>query len=30
MMGIEIPRSNTFDWCVAGIGLGLIVLSIFI
>jgi len=30
MMGIEIPRSNTFDWCVAGIGLGLIILSIFI
>jgi len=30
MMGIEIPRSNAFDWAVAGIGLGLIVLSIFI
>ena len=30
MMGIEIPRSNTFDWAVAGIGLGLIILSIFI
>jgi hypothetical protein len=30
MMGIEIPRSNTFDWAVAGIGLGLIILSMFI
>jgi len=30
MMGIEIPRSNVFDWAVAGIGLGLIILSIFI
>ena len=30
MMGIEIPRSNAFDWAVAGIGLGLIILSIFI
>ena len=30
MMGIEIPRSNTFDWAVAGIGLGLVILSIFI
>jgi len=30
MMGIEIPRSNVFDWTVAGIGLGLIILSIFI
>ena len=27
MMGIEIPRSNAFDWAVAGIGLGLIILS---
>ena len=30
MMGIEIPRSNAFDWAVAGIGLGLVILSIFI
>ena len=30
MMGIELPRSNAFDLAVAGIGLGLIVLSIFI
>ena len=30
MMGIEIPRSNTFDWAVAGIGLALVVFSIFI
>jgi len=30
MMGIEIPRSNAFDWVVAGIGLGLVILSIFI
>ena len=30
MMGIEIPRSNTFDYAVAGIGLALVVLSIFI
>jgi len=30
MMGIEIPRSNVFDWAVAGIGLGLVILSIFI
>jgi len=30
MMGIELPRSNTFDWCVAGIGLGLVIYSMFI
>ena len=30
MMGIELPRSNTFDWCVAGIGLGLIIWGIVI
>ena len=30
MMGIELPRSNTFDCAVAIIGLSLVVLSIFI
>ena len=30
MMGIELKRSNTFDWCVAAVGLGLIIISVFI
>ena len=30
MMGIELPRSNTFDCCLAGIGFGLVIYSMFI